>query len=157
MTRASEQVGRSGEYLACSVLAQISDTVTLVPHGAEADIICGCENQLYKVQVKTATSELLKISKSKIKYKYRSGWTFDCRRGANTKNRRYEDGAIDIFAFVILPLNKVIFTPYNSKKTKYTFTNKEINNINSIDTLKECFDFLGKQLANNQKNKTKNK
>ena len=57
MTRASEQVGRSGEYLACSVLAQISDTVTLVPHGAEADIICGFENQLYKVQVKTATSE----------------------------------------------------------------------------------------------------
>jgi len=39
MTRQSERVGRSGEYLVASVLSTLSDTVTVMPHGSKADII----------------------------------------------------------------------------------------------------------------------
>ena len=54
MPRATERVGRSGEYLTAALLSQISDTVLIVPHGSEADIVFEHEARLYKVQVKTA-------------------------------------------------------------------------------------------------------
>ena len=88
MSRITERVGRSGEYFVASLLSQISDTVLVIPHSAEADILFQYDNILYKVQVKT---------KTKIE-KHRTNWRFDMRRGSHTKNRNYEDGSIDIFA-----------------------------------------------------------
>ena len=52
MGRVTERLGRSGEYFTASVLALVSDTVIIVPHGAEADIIFDYEDKLYKCQVK---------------------------------------------------------------------------------------------------------
>jgi hypothetical protein len=96
MSRTTERVGRSGEYFVAALLSQISDTVLIVPHSAEADVLFQYNNTLYKVQVKT---------KTKIE-KHRANWRFDMRRGSHTKNRNYEDGAIDIFAFVSLHYNQ---------------------------------------------------
>jgi hypothetical protein len=39
MPRQSERIGRSGEYLVASLLSLYADTVVIVPHSAEADII----------------------------------------------------------------------------------------------------------------------
>ena len=55
MTRATERIGRSGEYLTCSVIARETDTVTVMPHGANADIIFEWQNKMYRCQVKTVT------------------------------------------------------------------------------------------------------
>ena len=52
MPSTTERVGRSGEYLTAALLSQISDTVLIVPHGSEADIVFEHEARLYKVQVK---------------------------------------------------------------------------------------------------------
>jgi hypothetical protein len=99
MSRTTERVGRSGEYFVAALLSQISDTVLIIPHSAEADVLFQYNNTLYKVQVKT---------KTKIE-KHRANWRFDMRRGSHTKNRSYENGAIDIFAFVSLQHMNVVF------------------------------------------------
>ena len=52
MPRQSERVGRSGEYLVASLLSLHADTVMIVPHSAEADMIFDVENTIYKCQVK---------------------------------------------------------------------------------------------------------
>tara|TARA_B100000700_G_scaffold85238_1_gene95906 strand:- start:38 stop:430 length:393 start_codon:yes stop_codon:yes gene_type:complete len=129
MSRTTERVGRSGEYFVASVLSRISDLVLVVPHSAEADILFQYKNTLYKVQVKT---------KTKIE-KHRANWRFDMRRGSHTKNRNYEDGSIDIFAFVSLEHMNVVFRKF-SKAITITIKDKEIKDNNPIENI---LDILG--------------
>jgi hypothetical protein len=129
MSRTTERVGRSGEYFVASLLSQISDTVLVVPHSAEADILFQHDNILYKVQVKT---------KTKIE-KHRANWRFDMRRGSHTKNRNYEDGSIDIFAFVSLEHMNVVFRKFSEGVT-ITIKDKEMKDNNPI---KNILDILG--------------
>ena len=129
MSRTTERIGRSGEYFVASLLSQISDTVLVVPHSAEADILFQYKNTLYKVQVKT---------KTKIE-KHRANWRFDMRRGSHTKNRNYEDGSIDIFAFVSLEHMNVVFRKFSEGVT-ITIKDKEMKDNNSIENI---LDILG--------------
>ena len=129
MSRTTERVGRSGEYFVASLLSQISDTVLVVPHSAEADILFQYKNILYKVQVKT---------KTKIE-KHRANWRFDMRRGSHTKNRNYEDGSIDIFAFVSLEHMNVVFRKFSEGVT-ITIKDKEMKDNNPIENI---LDILG--------------
>ena len=129
MSRTTERVGRSGEYFVASLLSQISDTVLMIPHSAEADLLFDYNNTLYRVQVKT---------KTKIE-KHRANWRFDMRRGSHTKNRTYEDGSIDIFAFVSLQHMNVVF--YEPKKTEsFTVKDEEMKNNNPIDNILDILD-----------------
>jgi len=131
MSRTTERVGRSGEYFVASLLSQISDTVLMVPHSAEADLLFEYNNTLYKVQVKT---------KTKIE-KHRTNWRFDMRRGSHTKNRSYENGAIDIFAFVSLQHMNVVF--YEPKKTEsFTVKDEKMKNNKPIDNILDILDKL---------------
>ena len=129
MSRTTERVGRSGEYFVASLLSQISDIVLVVPHSAEADILFQYKNTLYKVQVKT---------KTKIE-KHRANWRFDMRRGSHTKNRNYEDGSIDIFAFVSLEHMNVVFRKFSEGVT-ITIKDKEMKDNNPIENI---LDILG--------------
>ena len=129
MSITTERVGRSGEYFVASVLSRISDLVLVVPHSAEADILFQYKNTLYKVQVKT---------KTKIE-KHRANWRFDMRRGSHTKNRNYEDGSIDIFAFVSLEHMNVVFRKFSEGVT-ITIKNKEMKDNNPIENI---LDILG--------------
>ena len=99
MPRATERVGRSGEYLTAALLSQVSDTVLVVPHGSEADIVFEHENKLYKVQVKTSS----KINKGRV------NWRFDMRRGSHSRDREYQKQAVDIFALVSLKYRNAVF------------------------------------------------
>ena len=129
MSRTTERVGRSGEYFVASLLSQISDTVLVVPHSAEADILFQYKNTLYKVQVKT---------KTKIE-KHRANWRFDMRRGSHTKNRNYEDGSIDIFAFVSFEHMNLVFRKFSEGVT-ITIKDKEMKDNNPIENI---LDILG--------------
>jgi len=129
MSRTTERVGRSGEYFVASLLSQISDTVLMVPHSAEADLLFEYNNTLYRVQVKT---------KTKIE-KHRVNWRFDMRRGSHTKNRNYEDGSIDIFAFVSLEHMNVVFRKFSEGVT-ITIKDKEMKDNNPIENI---LDILG--------------
>ena len=129
MSRTTERVGRSGEYFVASLLSQISDTVLLVPHSAEADVLFQYNNTLYKVQVKT---------KTKIE-KHRANWRFDMRRGSHTKNRSYENGAIDIFALVSLEYMNVVFRKADDTSS-VTIKDEEMKNNNPIDNILDILD-----------------
>ena len=61
------------------------------------------------------------------------------RRGSHTKNRNYEDGSIDIFAFVSLEHMNVVFRKFSEGVT-ITIKNKEMKDNNPIENI---LDILG--------------
>jgi len=131
MSRTTERVGRSGEYFVAALLSQISDTVLIIPHSAEADVLFQYNNTLYKVQVKT---------KTKIE-KHRANWRFDMRRGSHTKNRSYENGAIDIFAFVSLQHMNVVFRKADDTHS-VTIKDEEMKNNKPIENVLQLLGSL---------------
>lgn len=131
MPRQSERIGRSGEYLVASLLSLYADTVVIVPHSAEADIIFDVDHTLYKCQVKT---------QSKIR-NHRVSWEYDFRRGSFTKKRHYEKEAIDVYAMVALDPQKVMFTFPDGSKQK-TITDEEMQATNSLTNVKNLFKEL---------------
>jgi len=131
MARQSERIGRSGEYLVASLLSLYADTVVIVPHSAEADIIFDVDHTLYKCQVKT---------QSKIR-NHRVSWEYDFRRGSFTKKRHYEKEAIDVYAMVALDPQKVMFTFPDGSKQK-TITDKEMQATDSLTNVKNLFKEL---------------
>ena len=131
MARQSERIGRSGEYLVASLLSLYADTVVIVPHSAEADIIFDVDHTLYKCQVKT---------QSKIR-NHRVSWEYDFRRGSFTKKRHYEKDAIDVYAMVALEPQKVLFTFPNGSKQK-TIKDEEMQATDSLTNVKNLFKEL---------------
>ena len=131
MPRQSERIGRSGEYLVASLLSLYADTVVIVPHSAEADIIFDVNHKLYKCQVKT---------QSKIR-NHRVSWEYDFRRGSFTKKRHYEKDAIDVYAMVALEPQKVMFTFPDGSKQK-TIKDEEMQATDSLTNVKNLFKEL---------------
>jgi len=73
----------------------------------------------------------------------RDNWCFDMRRDANTKIREYKQGMVDIYAFYCLEYNTIIFKIFeNSKRTKVTFKDSLMKNINSKDSFYEAITLL---------------
>ena len=131
MPRQSERVGRSGEYLVASLLSLHADTVVIVPHSAEADIIFDVDHTLYKCQVKTQS----KIQNCRV------SWIYDFRRGAYTKERFYSEDAIDVYALVALDPQKVIFVFPDGSKQK-TIKDKDMQAIDLLENTKNLFKEL---------------
>ena len=131
MPRQSERVGRSGEYLVASLLSLHADTVMIVPHSAEADIIFDIDHKLYKCQVKT---------QSKIR-NHRVSWEYDFRRGSFTKKRHYEKDAIGVYALVALEPQKVMFVLPDGSKQK-TIKDEEMQATDSLTNIKNLFKEL---------------
>ena len=131
MPRQSERVGRSGEYLVASLLSLHADTVVIVPHSAEADIIFDVDHKLYKCQVKT---------QSKIR-SHRVSWEYDFRRGSFTKKRHYEKNAIDVYALVALEPQKVMFVLPDGSKQK-TIRDEEMQATDSLKNVENLFKEL---------------
>ena len=129
MPRATERVGRSGEYLTAALLSLVSDTVLIVPHGSEADIVFEHNNKLYKVQVKTSS----KINTGRV------NWRFDMRRGSHSKDRQYQKQAVDIFALVSLKYRNVVFIkPLN--QNQITIADEHMKNNDSVKNLNDILD-----------------
>ena len=124
MSRKTERVGRSGEFLTASVLSLVSDTVSVIPHGSHADVLFEWENKIYKCQVKT---------KSKIGT-HDKNWRFDFRRGSHTKNRNYDKGSIDIYALVSLEHQTICFHPFTCSRMQTTISDKIMKNLCSLDS-----------------------
>jgi len=138
MSRATERIGRAGEYAVASFLSLQSDTVHILPHGSHADIIFEINDTIYKCQVKTAA-----IKKMCHKTHKRVNWCFDMRRGANTKIRDYKKGMVDLYAFCCLEYNTIIFKIFeNDKRTKITFKDSLMKNINPEKSFYEAISLL---------------
>ena len=131
MPRQSERVGRSGEYLVASLLSLHADTVLVVPHSAEADIIFDVDHKLYKCQVKT---------QSKIQ-SHRVSWIYDFRRGAYTKERFYTEDAIDVYALVALKHQTVKFMFPEGLK-QISFKDEDVQAWDTLENTKNLFKEL---------------
>ena len=131
MPRQSERVGRSGEYLVASLLSLHADTVTIVPHSAEADIIFDVDHKLYKCQVKTQS----KIQNCRV------SWVYDFRRGAYTKERFYSEDAIDVYALVALKHQTVKFMFPESLK-QISFKDEDVQAWDTLENTKNLFKEL---------------
>jgi hypothetical protein len=128
MPKATERVGRFGEYLTAAVLSQVCDTVAVVPHNASADIIFEHNLKLYKCQVKT---------QSQIE-EHRGNWRFDMRKGQHSKHRQYKNNEIDIFAFVAVSHRNVVFSkPLD--QAQLTIVDEHMKN---NDAVKNIIDIL---------------
>jgi hypothetical protein len=126
MPKATERVGRFGEYLTAAILSQVCDTVAVVPHNASADIIFEHNLKLYKCQVKT---------QSKIEER-RENWRFDMRKGQRVKHRKYKDNEIDIFAFVSITHRNVVFSkPID--KGQLTIVDEHMKNNDAVKNIKD--------------------
>jgi len=129
MPRESERIGRSGEYLACSVLARESDTVTIMPHTSHADVIFEWKHKLYRCQVKTVTH----IEKRK------KNWRFDIRKGITKTGRHYKKNQIDIIAMVNLKYQNIFFKAFSDCQTaQITIKDEIMKSTNSIESLKDA-------------------
>ena len=138
MARKSERIGRSGEYAVASFLSLESDTVHVLPHGSHADIVFEINNTMYKCQVKTVA-----VKKMCHKTNKRINWCFDMRRGANTKKRDYKKGMFDLYAFYCMEYNTIIFKIFeDSKRTKITFEDSLMKNVNSKNSFYEAITLL---------------
>ena len=127
MSRATERIGRHGEYYTASILSLVSDTVSILPHGSHADIVFELNDIMYKCQVKT---------KSK-KTKGHNYWKFDLRRGSHTKERSYKDGQIYIYALYAKPYNTIVFLPvkHTTQVASYIIQDQDMKDNNSRDSL----------------------
>lgn len=131
MPLATERVGRFGEYLTAAILSQVSDTVTIVPHNASADIIFEHNLKLYKCQVKT---------QSKIEER-RGNWRFDMRKGQRVAHRKYKDNEIDLFAFVAVPHRNVVFSkPLD--QAQLTINDEHMKNNDAVRNIKDILKDL---------------
>ena len=131
MPRQSERVGRSGEYLVASLLSLHADTVVIVPHSAEADIIFDVDNKIYKCQVKTQS----KIQNCRV------SWIYDFRRGAYTKDRFYQEDAIDVYALVALKYQSVKFILPEGLK-QISFKDEDVQAWDTLENTKNLFKEL---------------
>ena len=129
MARKTERIGRSGEYLACSVIARESDTVTVMPHTSHADVIFEWKSKLYRCQVKTVTH---------IETKYKN-WRFDIRKGRTTTGRHYKKDQIDIVAMVNLKYQTICFRAFcDCQTTQITIKDEIMKSVNSVDSFKHA-------------------
>jgi len=131
MPLATERVGRFGEYLTAAILSQVSDTVSIVPHNASADIIFEHNLKLYKCQVKT---------QSKIEER-RGNWRFDMRKGQKVADRKYKNNEIDIFAFVSITHRNVVFSkPLD--QVQLTIVDEHMKNNDAVKNIKDILKDL---------------
>ena len=109
MSHVSARVALAGEYLAASYLMRFCDSVIIAPEGHKADLILDHQGQLYKIQVKTTNSLYKKDDKDYYRWDFRSN--ADNKR--KNKMLRYGSGQVDIFCLVALPIDKVLFLPFD--------------------------------------------
>ena len=140
MNRATERLGRSGEYFAASVLSMQSDSVLFMPPASEVDLLFNYQETFLKVQVKT---------KSHRHKTEKDVWKFDIRRGSHTKIRFFEEGQIDLFALCCTEYDKVLFYPFHEvtndkgkSKTAIFVKDEIIRNTNSHASLKTALQAI---------------
>lgn len=118
------KIGLAGEYLAASHLARYFDQIYPAASGSRFDFLCQSDIQV-KVQVKTSDSIFAHHGSDWVRWDIK-------KKKSGTKNYRVYDGnEVDIFAFVYLSRDKVIFQP-NYKLGK-TFQ-KKVEYIKKVET-----------------------
>ena len=140
MNRATERLGRSGEYFTASILSMQSDSVLFMPPNSEVDLLFNYNQTFLKVQVKT---------KSHRHESEKNLWKFDIRRSSHTKKRFFTKEQIDLFALCCTEYDKVLFYPFHevtnnkgTSKTAIYIKDEIIRNTDSHASLKEALELI---------------
>ena len=131
MSHISARVALAGEYLAASYLMRFCDSVIIAPEGHKSDLILDHQGQLYKIQVKTTNSLYKKDGKDYYRWDFRSN--ADNKR--KNKMLRYGSGQVDIFCLVALPIDKVLFLPFDQVQNSIAKSLEALKKIDSEESL----------------------
>lgn len=129
MAHCTHKTGRAGEYLACSFISLIAESVMIPSEGCTSDIVFEYQDTFYRVQVKT---------KSKME-KHRINWRFDLRRGKLVKDRNYSQDSVEIFALVCLEYMNVVFVK-KPDKSQVTIVDEHMKNNNAVKNLLDILE-----------------
>ena len=145
MPHATTRIALAGEYLAASYLLRFCDSVILAPQAHRSDLILDHQGELYRVQVKTTNSTYLRRNKNFYRWELRAGRR-TAKKTRQDSHERYGDGQIDLFCFVALSIDKVIFMPFNSKKnlTEFAKTEDNLKAIHTETSLQDCLNYINK-------------
>ena len=130
------QVGRAGEYLTASYLARYFDELFECPPQSRYDYLSVLDNVSYKIQVKTSASTFVKNNNDWVRW--------DIKKKVSNKNtiRLYDKNEVDIFAFVFLPLDKVIFLPNENLGKTYQKKLEFVKGFNAVESLKTAIEII---------------
>jgi len=131
------KIGRSGEYLAASYLARIFDEVLSTSESSRYDFLCTSDQANIKVQVKTTNSTFDHHGSKWVR------WDIKKRITNKDKHRVYSAEEVDVFAFVCLLNDTVVFKP--NRRLGKTFQKKleYIDTVNSMQSLELALAAVG--------------
>lgn len=131
-----QRVGRAGEYLAASYLARIFDEVLTTSESSRFDFFCTSDTRNIKVQVKCTDTSFDHHGSQRVR------WDIKKKVSGTKQYRLYAPEEVDLFAFVCLINDKVIFAA--NKNLGKTFQKKldYIDTIDSMQSLKLALEVL---------------
>jgi|TARA_Y100000114_G_C11688208_1_gene292202 hypothetical protein len=130
------KTGRAGEYLTASYLTRLFDEVFECPSHSRYDLLAILNNKPYKFQVKTTASTFLKGKNKWVR------WDIKKKISNTGKQRLYDKDEVDIFAFVFLPSDKVIFVVNENVGKTYQKKLEFVLGFEAQQSLKSCVEIL---------------
>jgi hypothetical protein len=121
-----QRVGRAGEYLAASYLARIFDEVLTTSESSRFDFFCTSDTRNIKVQVKCTDTSFDHHGSQRVR------WDIKKKVSGTKQYRLYAPEEVDLFAFVCLINDKVIFAA--NKNLGKTFQ-KKLDYIDTVDSM----------------------
>jgi hypothetical protein len=125
-----QQIGRAGEHLTASYLCRYFDDVFTASEASRFDFLAVKDGCNYKIQVKTTNSPFVKNNNDWLRW--------DIRKKISNKDneyRVYDEDEVDIFAFVCLFIDKVVFVPNKNVGKTYQKKVEFISEIQTLETL----------------------
>ena len=121
-----QRVGRAGEYLAASYLARIFDEVLTTSESSRFDFFCTSDTRNIKVQVKCTDTSFDHHGSQRVR------WDIKKKVSGTKSYRTYAPEEVDLFAFVCLINDKVLFAA--NKNLGKTFQ-KKLDYIDTVDSM----------------------
>ena len=125
-----QQIGRAGEHPTASYLFRYFDDVFTASESSRFDFLAVKDGCNYKIQVKTTNSPFVKNNNDWLRW--------DIKKKISNKDneyRVYSEDEVDIFAFVCLFLDKVVFVPNKNVGKTYQKKVEFISEIQTLETL----------------------
>tara|TARA_R100000149_G_C5861661_1_gene127424 strand:- start:832 stop:1299 length:468 start_codon:yes stop_codon:yes gene_type:complete len=143
------QVGRAGEYLTASYLVRNFDEIFECPAQSRYDFLAMLSSKSYKIQVKTSASTFKKNNTDWVR------WDIKKKISNTGKQRLYKKEEVDIFAFVFLPLDKIIFLPNEKLGKTYQKKVEFIKGFDPHESLNSAIEIINilKERENEKKPK----
>ena len=132
-----QKTGLAREYLTASYLVRYFDDVFETSESARYDFLCIKDNINYKIQTKTTDSKFERNNSHWLRWDIK-------KKISNKKNdyRVYSQDEVDIFAFVYLSLDKVLFIPNRNTGKTYQKKVSFIEQANTLETLKSSTEAI---------------